>query len=95
MKYSDPGPIQIPVGYNLSFQREEADSSYIKVLSEAEIYTYFDKHQTGIIISLNDINPGTRIFNNYDKNTQNNIGFFWNYNSFDYHVTPPVACILL
>ncbi|MDD2650020.1 MAG: POTRA domain-containing protein [Candidatus Cloacimonadales bacterium] len=88
MKYSDPGPIQIPVGYNLSFQREEADSSYIKVLSEAEIYTYFDKHQTGIIISLNDINPGTRIFNNYDKNTQNNIGFFWNYNSFDYPRNP-------
>ncbi|HPY95955.1 MAG TPA: POTRA domain-containing protein [Candidatus Cloacimonadota bacterium] len=88
MKYLDPGPSSIPLAFNISFEREEADSSYIKTLSELELYTYFNAHKLGLITSLNTINPGSRQLNRYEKNSQENIGAFWSFSTLNYPRNP-------
>ncbi|MBP7564126.1 MAG: hypothetical protein KA886_10095 [Candidatus Cloacimonetes bacterium] len=95
MKYADPGPSGIPLAFNLSFEREEVDSSYIEINTDIDFYTYFDKHQIGLLLGLKDINPGSRKLNKFDKSTQKKTGLFWSYITLDYPANPSSGMSLL
>lgn len=88
MRYFDSGPERIPVAFNLGFERESVDSTYIKIITDTDIYSNIDDHQVGINLGINDINPGSKVLNRIEKNTQKKIGLFWNYNSYDYKNNP-------
>lgn len=86
--YDEPGPYVWQIGSNLSFEREMMDSTYIRILTNMDLFFYDQHNRYGLSFGFNDINPGSRIYNAIEKTTQQKSGLFWQYQGFDYDINP-------
>ncbi|MDY6914742.1 MAG: POTRA domain-containing protein [Candidatus Cloacimonadota bacterium] len=83
LSYHETGLEGFPVSADLSFFREEVDSTYIDTSIESEIYFYDLKNRYGLILGWRGVYPGSRRPKLYEKTDYTQIGALWNYKNLD------------
>ena len=88
LKYHESGFYSVPFNGDLTFFREEVDSTYIKNTVDAEIYLYNLVHKYGVYLGVDDIYPGSRKTEIIKKSSYKKTGAFWIFNNSDYYLNP-------
>lgn len=88
LNYHETGFEKIPVKMDLAFNREEADSTYIKLNVESKIYYENFLAKLGIVVGSQEVYPGSRRPEVIEKNVQRKFGVFGEYDDTDYQLNP-------
>ena len=76
-KYHESGPSEIPIAGDLILYREERDSTYIRTRIETDIYYLFNTQKIGFSLGTEELIPGNRQPKQLEKQTERQIGIFW------------------
>jgi len=77
LQYHESGPLNISLAGNISFAREERDSTSTSSQVEMDLYYYFDVHKLGILAGFQGLYPGSRRPALLVQQKEKNLGLFW------------------